>query len=96
MIYISFWFMLMMLIYWEEAYVLRGVYRVLMGKPEGKRTSGRLRRRWGDKMKMDLQGVSCGVMDLIDLAKDRDSWRALENAVMNLRVSYNAGTFLTS
>ena len=65
----------------------RGVYGVLLGKPEGKRPLGRLRRRWEDNIKMDLQEVSglCGV-DWIDLAQDRSMCRALVNAVMNLRV----------
>ena len=61
----------------------RGVYRVLVGKPEGKRPLGRLRRRWEDNIKMDLQEVGCGAMDWIELAKDRDRWRALVNAVLN-------------
>jgi len=64
----------------------RGVYRVLMGKPEGKRPFGRPRRRWEDNIKVDLQEVGCGDMDWIKLAQDRDSWRALVNEVMNLRV----------
>jgi len=59
----------------------RGVYRVLVGKPEGKRP-----RRWDDNIKMDLQEVVCGVVDWIELAQDRDRWRTLVNAVMNLRV----------
>ena len=58
-----------------------------MGKPEGKRPLGRPRRKWGDNIKMDLQEVGCGGMDWIELAKDRDRWRALVNAVMNLRVA---------
>jgi len=61
----------------------RGVYRVLVGKPEGKRPHG----RWEDNSKMDLQEVVCGGMDWIELAQDRDRWRALVNVVMNLRVS---------
>ena len=64
----------------------RGVYRVLVWKPEGKRTLGRSRLRWEDNIKMDLQEVICGGMDWIELAHDRDSWRALVNAVMNLVV----------
>jgi hypothetical protein len=63
-----------------------GVYRVLVGKPEGKRPLGRPRRRWEDNIKMDLQEVGCGGMDSIWLAQDRDRWRAIVNAVMNLRV----------
>ena len=58
-----------------------------MGKPEGKRPVVRARRRWDDNIKMDLQEVECGAMDWIDLAQDRDSWRALVTAVINLRVS---------
>ena len=63
----------------------RGIYRVLVGKNDGKRTLGRPRRRWEDNIKMDLQEVGCGGVDWIDLAQDGDSWRALVNAVMNLR-----------
>jgi hypothetical protein len=59
----------------------RGVYRILVGKPEGKRPLGRPRRRWEDNIKMDLQEVGCGGMD-----RDTDRWRAVVNAVMNLRV----------
>ena len=65
----------------------RDVYRVLVGKPEGKRPLWRPRRRWEDNIKMDLQEVGCGGMDWIELAQDRDRWGALVNAVMNIRVS---------
>jgi len=65
---------------------MRGVYRVLVGKPEGKRALGRFMRRWVDNIRMDLQEVGCGYVDWIELAQDRDRWRALVNAVMNLRV----------
>ena len=58
-----------------------------MGKPEGKRSLGRPRRRWEDNINMGLQEVGCGGMDWIEVAQERDSWRALVNAVMNLRVS---------
>jgi hypothetical protein len=63
----------------------RGVYRVLVGKPEGKRSLGGPRCRWEDNIKMGLQEVGCGFMDWIELAQDRDSCWALENAVMNFR-----------
>jgi len=64
----------------------RGVYRVLVEKPERKRPLGRQRRRWEDNIKMDLQEMGCGGMDWIELAQDRDRWRTLVSAVMNLRV----------
>jgi len=64
----------------------RGVYRVLVGNPEGKRPLGRLRRRWVDNIRTDLQEVGCGYMDWIGLAQDRDRWRRIVIAVMNLRV----------
>jgi hypothetical protein len=64
----------------------RGVYRVLVGKPEGKRSLGSPRRRWDDNITMDLQEVGCGGMDWIDLAQDMYRWWAPKNAVMNLQV----------
>ena len=64
----------------------RDVYWVLVGKPEGKRPLGRTKRRWEDNIKMDLQEVGCGGVDWIELAQDRNRWRAFVNAVMNLRV----------
>jgi hypothetical protein len=64
----------------------RGAYRALVGKPEGRRLLGRARRRWDDNLKMDLQEVGWGGMYWINLAQDRDRWRALVNTVMNLRV----------
>ena len=64
----------------------RGVYRVLVGKPEEKRQLGRRRRRWVDNIRMDLQEVGWGYMDWIGLAQDRDRWQTLVSAVMNLRV----------
>jgi hypothetical protein len=64
----------------------RGAYRVLVGRPEGRRPLRRPRRRWEDNIKMDLQEVGWGGMDWIDMAQDRERWRALVSAVMNLRV----------
>jgi len=64
----------------------RGVYRVLVGKREGRRSLGRPRRRWVGNIRMDLQEVGIGYMDWIGLAQDRDRWRTLVSAVMNLRV----------
>ena len=63
----------------------RGVYRVLAGKPEGKRPLERPRHRWEDNIKMDLQKVGCGGMGWIELAQDRDRWQAVVTAVMNLK-----------
>jgi len=68
------------------------LYRVLVGKPEGMRP----RHRWEDNIKMDLQEVGCGGVGWIELVQDRASWQALVNVVMNLRVPYNEGNFLTS
>jgi hypothetical protein len=64
----------------------RKVYKVLVGKPEGKRPLGRPRRRWEDEIRMDLRETGFGGMDWIRLAQDRDRWRAVVSAVMNLRV----------
>ena len=73
----------------------RGIYRVLVGNPEGKRPLGRPRQRWEDNIKTDLQKVGCGGMDWIELAQDRDRWWALENAVIDLHVPQNLGNFMT-
>ena len=62
------------------------MYRVLVGKPEGRRPLGRHRRRWVDNIMGDLQEVGCGYMDWIGLAQDRDRWRTLVSEVMNFRV----------
>jgi hypothetical protein len=72
------------------------MYRVLVGKPEEKRLLGRPWHIWEDNITMDHHEVGCGGMDWIELAQDRDRWRALANAVMNLWVPYNAENFLTS
>jgi len=70
----------------------RGVHRVLVGKPEGKKPLGRPRRRWEDNIKMDLQEVGGGCEDWMELAQDRDRWRALVSTAMNLRVPKMRGT----
>ena len=62
------------------------MYRVLLGKPEGRRPLGRPRHRWVDTIRMKIQELGCGYMDWIGPAQDRDSWRTLVSAVMNLRV----------
>jgi hypothetical protein len=64
----------------------RKVYKVLVGKPEGKRPPGRPRRRWEDRIRMDLREIGLGRVDWVRLAQDRDWWRAVVSAVMNLRV----------
>jgi len=74
----------------------RGIYRVLVEKPEGKIPHGRPRHRWEDNIKMDLHEVGCRGMDWIMLVQDKDRWWALVNMVMNLQVPQNAGNFLTS
>jgi hypothetical protein len=72
----------------------RGVYRILVGKPEGKKPLGRPRHRWENNIKTDLQKVRWRGMDWIDLAQYSDRWRALVNAVTNFRVPLNAENFL--
>jgi len=72
----------------------RGKYRVLMGRPQERRPLGT--PRWEDVITMDLQEMGLGGEDLIDMAQDRERWRALVNAAMNLRVTENSGKFLTS
>jgi hypothetical protein len=72
------------------------VYLILVGKPEGKRPLVRARRRWVDNIKIDLREIGWDGMDWIDLAQDRDQWRAHVNTVMNLRVPKNAGKFLSN
>jgi hypothetical protein len=67
---------------WEK----RNAYRILVGKPEGNRPLGRPRRSWVDNIKMYLRGIGWDGIDWIDLAKDRDQWRALVNTVLNFRV----------
>jgi hypothetical protein len=78
-----------------NAWGRRDMHTVLVGKLRNKSLE-RPRCRWEDNIKMDLQGVGCGGKDWIELAQVRDSWRALVNAVMNLRPSQNVGNFLTS
>jgi hypothetical protein len=65
----------------------RNAYKLLVGKPEGKRPLGRQRRRWVDNIRMDFLEIGWGIVDWIGLAQDRDKWTALVNAIMNLRVS---------
>jgi hypothetical protein len=74
----------------------RNVCRILVGKAEGKRPLGRPRRRWVDNNEIDLREVGWDGRDWIDVAQDRDQWRAYVNAVMNLRVPLNAGKLLSS
>jgi hypothetical protein len=73
----------------------RGVYRFLVGKPEGKRPLGRPRRRWEDNIKMNLQEVGVGCGDWMELAQDRDRWRALVSTVIEPSGAKNEGNFLT-
>jgi hypothetical protein len=69
----------------------RNAYRLLVGKPEGKRPLGRPRCRWVDNIRTDLGEVEWGDVDWIGLAKDRNRWRTLVNSLLNLRVPWNAG-----
>jgi hypothetical protein len=71
----------------------RGVYRILVGRPEGKRPLGRLRRRWEDNIKMDLREIGIDGANWIRLAQDRVRWRTCVNTVMNLRVPEKGGIF---
>ena len=86
----NFWVIKSRRMRWEEHVagvgVSRGMYRVLVGKPEGKRPLGRPRHRWEDNIKLDLQEVGCKDLDWIELTQYRDRWQALVNAVVNLRV----------
>jgi hypothetical protein len=74
----------------------RNAYRILVGKPVGKRPLARPRRRWEDNIKMDLRDIGWSGMDWADLAQDRDQWRTLVNTEMNLWVPFNVGKFLSS
>jgi hypothetical protein len=74
----------------------RYAYRILVGKPEGNSSLGRPRRRWVDNNKMDLREIEWGGMDWIDLAQNRDHWRALVNTVMNFQVPLNVGKLWSS
>jgi hypothetical protein len=74
----------------------RNAFRILVGKPEGKRPLGRPRCRWKDNIKMGLREIGWGGMDWIYLAQDRDQWKTLVNTVMNLWVPKNVGKFLSS
>jgi hypothetical protein len=74
----------------------RNAYMILVGKLEGKRPLGKLRRRCEDNIRRDLTGIGWGGMDWIDLAQGMDQWRALVSTVMNLRVPQNVGKFLSS
>ena len=74
----------------------RGVHKILVGKPEGKRPLRRPRRRWEDNINMDLEEVGRGCGDCMGLAQDRDRWRALVSTVMNFGVPQNVGNFLIS
>jgi hypothetical protein len=73
----------------------RNAYRILVGKPEGKRPLGRPSRRWVDNIKMDLREIRWDCVDWIDMAQDWGQWRALVNTVLNLRVPQNSGKFLS-
>ena len=74
----------------------KDVYKVLVGRLDGKTLLGRPKRRWEDNIKMDFKEVEWAVMGCIALVQDRDRWRGLVNEVMNLRVPYERGNFLTS
>jgi len=74
----------------------RSVYRIFVGKPEGRRPLGRPKRGWENNIKMDLQEVGCGGIEWIELAQFRDRWRTIVSALMNFLVPKNAGNFLTS